>query len=170
MAVTVAIYTFLYMTGKVSVPDKALGIEFTTPGLKMTVESDLLGSFFESAQISMLVNVALIFALLLYSIRQLLRICKSLNENGTPFIKSNVKKIKNVSYAFFLYSIITFTTGLILKIIISKNYDVAGLSGITLEINTQIPFWAIVCGLFILGIAEIFSFGLKLQQDNDSIV
>ena len=62
---------------------------------------------------------------------------------------------------------ITFGIG-VLTIIGASIY--VGLNGIKMNINASIPFWPIVCGILLLGIAEIFSYGLKLQQDNNSMV
>jgi len=82
----------------------------------------------------------------------------------------NVNRIKGISYGFFLYSIIIFVTGLVLKLLFIGGFSIGGLNSIKMNINASIPFWPIVCGIILLGIAEIFSCGLKLQQDNNSIL
>lgn len=158
------------MFTKGAVQSKDFGLEFTVPGLKMKVESSLLGVFYYPAFVSMIINIVMIWTLLLYSLNQFLRIIKSIKVEGTPFLKSIIKKIKCIAYSFFLYSIFEFIISIILKIFFTQDSAVAGLSGIKLQINTELPFWSIVCGIFILAIAEIFNYGLKLQQDNDSII
>jgi hypothetical protein len=155
---------------KGTLQSKDFGLEFTVPGLKMKVGSSLLGEFYYPAFMSMMINIVMIWTLLLYSVNQFLKIIKSIKVKGTPFVDSTIKKIKGIAFSFFLYSIVAFIISIILKIFFAQDSAVAGLDAIRLQINTEIPFWSIVCGIFILVIAEIFNYGLKLQQDNDSII
>ncbi len=170
MAIIMVAYICLYLLGRLTLPYKALGIELTTPGLRMRIDSTLIKGCIIPAQVSMILNAAMIWILLLYSVSEFLKVIKSIKENGTPFMTSVIKRIKYISYSFFFYSVISFFISLILKGIYSEDGLVEGISGISLQIDTGVPFWAIMCGIFILVIAEIFNYGLDLQQDNDSIV
>ena len=136
----------------------------------MNVEKNMLGQSLTPALISMGINIFTIWLLLLYSIHQFIKIFQLFIENNTPFIIENIYIIKRISYCLFLYSIIIFTLGVILKLLFIHNFSIAGINGINININASIQFWPIVCGIFVLGFAEIFSYGLKLQQDNNSIV
>jgi hypothetical protein len=168
--IIICVFTFSCFNLLGTRPLGHLVLGFTAPGLKMNVESNLIEQALTPALISIGINVITIWFLLLYSLHQFFKIFESFVEKNTPFIIDNVYRIKRISYSFFIYSIIVFATGMVLKLLFVQSFLTSGLNGIKMNINVSIPFWPIVCGIFVLGIAEIFSYGLKLQQDNNSIV
>lgn len=159
--------------GFYSIDDLPVGnliIEFTTPGLQINVDSKLLSDFSTPAVLSMGIYIFATWILLLYTMRKVLNIFKSFSNHHSPFIMDNVHRLRHISYSFFLYSAFIFVSGLLLKQLFSQEFLLPGTDHMKLLIRASIPFWPILCGIFAMGIAEIFHYGLKLQQDNDSIV
>ncbi|WP_054942584.1 DUF2975 domain-containing protein [Paenibacillus ihuae] len=147
-----------------------LVIEFTTPGLQINVDSKLLSGFSTPAIVSIGMNILATWILLLYLVRQFSNIFKSFLDHHSPFIMNNVYRLRHISYSFFLYSAVILVLGIILKQLFTQDFLLPGTEHLRLHIRASIPFWPILCGIFAMGMAEIFHYGLKLQQDNDSIV
>lgn len=168
--IIICVFTFICLNLLGILPLGNLVLEFTAPALKMNVESKMIEQAVTPALISIGINAITIWVLLIYSLHQFFKIFESFAKNNTPFNIDNVYRIKRISYGFFIYSIIIFATGMVLKLMFLQNFSIPGLNGINININAAIPFWPIVCGILVLGISEIFSYGLKLQEDNNSIV
>ena len=168
--ITICVPTLMVLSQSSSLPLERLVFQFTAPGLKINLDSNIFQGSLTPFLVSMAINILTICFLLLYSVYQFLKIFESFIENNTSFIMENIYRMKRISYSFFLYSIIIFATGVILKLLFIQNSSIASFNGIQININASIPSWSIVCGIFLLGFAEIFSYGVKLQQDNNSII
>jgi len=168
--ITICVPTLMVLSQSSSLPLERLVFQFTAPGLKINLDSNIFQGSLTPFLVSMAINIFTICFLLLYSVYQFLKIFESFIENNTSFIMENIYRMKRISYSFFLYSIIIFATGVILKLLFIQNSSIASFNGIQININASIPSWSIVCGIFLLGFAEIFSYGVKLQQDNNSII
>jgi hypothetical protein len=158
----VTVFNILHITGAYA--SGSMGIDFTAPGLIMRIDGSALEGFMTPALISLEINMLAAWALLLYSIRQISGIFDTFADTKTPFIKGNIRRMKNISFAFFIYSAVIFIAGIIIKLaaVIPDSKEIG--------IDASIPLWPILCGFFILAVSEIFNYGFKLQQDNDSIV
>ena len=157
-----------YSFGKLST--EKLHFEFTAPGLKMNVNSGFFDGFLIPVLLCMGVNVFMTIVLLLYNLSQFKGIFSSFRDNNTPFTKENVGRMKKMSCSFFIYSVLIFTASMILKLVLSKNMPVGNINSIQIQFDTSLPVWPLMFGFLVFGIAKIFDYGIRLQQDNDSIV
>jgi hypothetical protein len=108
--------------------------------------------------------------LIIYTLSQFRGIFSSFRDNKTPFTKINIGRMKRISYSLFIYSILTFATSIVLKLVFSKSMPIGEMSNMLIQFDTSLPVWPLMFGFLIFGIAKIFDYGIRLQQDNDSIV
>ncbi|MFP4662069.1 MAG: DUF2975 domain-containing protein [Halanaerobiales bacterium] len=121
---------------------------------------------------NILLAVILIFALLIYNIKQVREILRNTIERGTPFIKENVLRMKSIAYSIFVYAVVS----LVLEVYFISTVDesvfskISNLEQIEISSRLSIPLWPIVVGVLILILSEIFQYGYELQQDSDAIL
>lgn len=145
-------------------------LEFTAPGFKMIVNSKVFGRFLTPALLSIGLNALMLIVLIIYTLSQFRGIFSSFKDNNTPFTKINVDRMKRISYSFFIYSILIYATSIILKLLFAKSMPIGEISNVLIQFDTSLPLWPLTFGFLILGIAKVFDYGIRLQQDNDSIV
>jgi len=99
-----------------------------------------------------------------------------------PFTKENVRRIKYMAFILILISPYSLIKSLIYRNYIVNNIDVAGkvytnifslYSGTNkneIWLNLDINFQALLTGIVLLVIAEVFRAGLLIKEDNDSIL
>lgn len=99
-----------------------------------------------------------------------------------PFTKENVLRIKYIAFILILISPYSLIKSLIYRSYIVNNIDVAGkvytnifsLSSGTnkneIWLNLDINFQALLTGIVLLVIAEVFRAGVLIKEDNDSIL
>ncbi|BCZ45296.1 hypothetical protein psyc5s11_13630 [Clostridium gelidum] len=104
-------------------------------------------------QVTFLVNQSLII-LTFYFISKILN---NIENNYTPFINENARKIKLVGLLLIAYSIVPNLVAYSLLRIVTQD--------VVLEINSSLPM--IFAASFILLISNIFVYGCELQKDSD---
>jgi hypothetical protein len=145
------------------------GFEFNLPGIQVSIDSSNISGPTVALTILTIAISILIWMLLVYSFYQFRKILQSTRVNGTPFINDNVKRIRNIGNAFLIYSLAEFGVQCIMSTWLSK-LVLTGVKGIDISSKLSFPIWSLIVGIIILCIAQFFSYGFKLQQDNDSIV
>jgi hypothetical protein len=145
------------------------GFEFGLPGVQVSIDSGNISGPTVSLTILIIIISILIWLLLVYSFYQFRKILQSTRTTGTPFILENIKRIRNIGNSFFIYALAEFGVQCIMSAWLSK-LVLTGTKGVDIASNLSFPIWPLIIGLIILCIAQFFSYGFKLQQDNDSIV
>ena len=134
----------------------SLGLDYTLPA---NIRPHLLVLVLE---LSGLAGIALA-AFILHSIS---RIFGNIVESRTPFLPANIKKVRGMGIALFVYTGIQFILGILISVQVELLID----RSITVFDNISINWTMIGFGFLIMALAEIFEFGSTLQQDNESIV
>lgn len=96
------------------------------------------------------------FGVLLYVVNRLLEILKTLRF-GTPFVKENADRFKNVGFALLI--------GEVAKIVFSI-FDAAFDADI--DANSTMITWIAIIAVFVL--AEVFSEGARMKEEQDLTV
>ncbi|MDP4094996.1 MAG: DUF2975 domain-containing protein [Bacillota bacterium] len=145
------------------------GIEFSIPGLIARFDIDVFAGPLKAALISTFIRGLMYWLLFTYIILQFHKILRISISECTPFTYKNAGYIRNISYSFFIYAIIDFVIQCIQSIWFKK-IQLTGIHGIDLYYKITFPLWPVLVGFIVLCIAQFFTYGLKLQQDNDSII
>ena len=99
-------------------------------------------------------------SLILYGIRQIVNILKSTAKDITPFIMDNAKNLKKLAYSIIFYSLASdILSNILCSVFVTKIFFI-DLSNIHLS--------RVLVGLLILIIAEIFQYGVYLQNEYDT--
>lgn len=148
---------------------KSLAYNFSFPGLEiMITNNNIDGPIFALTIFTISMNI-LYWSIAIYFFYQFRKILRLTIEKGTPFIYDNIKRLKYIGYSFFIFAILQFGIWCILSQWLSK-LKLVGPTNIDMRSKISIPIWPLIVGVIILCIAQFFSYGFKLQQDNDSIV
>ncbi len=121
---------------------------------------------------SILLAALIVMILLVYNFKQVKDILDNIMAEGTPFIKENFLKMKKIAYSIFIYAFTTVVLEFYLMFSISDKVRdrFADIEHIQLSSKASLPLWAIVVGVLILILSEIFQYGYELQKDNDEIL
>ena len=104
-------------------------------------------------------------SLALFILRSVYKLFGNIVETKTPFHPDSIKRVKAIGIAFFIYA------GLQLIINAVSAFAMVNIIGNTAVMDFISLNWsAIIFGVLLLALAEIFEFGASLQQDNASIV
>lgn len=114
----------------------------------------------KNAFITYLISALLGISLSLYGIKQILNILKSTTKDITPFIMENAKNLKKLAYTIIIYSL---ATDLISNILCSAFV----IKIFTFELS-NIHLSGVLFGGLIFIIAEIFQYGIYLQNEYDT--
>lgn len=108
-------------------------------------------------------------------------------EKENPFTMSNAKRIRLIGFLLIIFSPFTLLRGLVYRIYILNNISIEGkefadapmyffgifktdFSSNEVWINLDINFQTLLMGATLLVIAEIFRAGVKMKEDNESII
>ncbi|MFP4015591.1 MAG: DUF2975 domain-containing protein [Halanaerobiales bacterium] len=167
VAVAVVVTVILILIGVVD--SSAFGFSLEGFGFRANITSLAADSGF---LVNILLAAVLIFALLIYIIKQVKDILRHTIGKGTPFIKENVLRMKSIAYSIFIYAIASFIIEVYFISTVDKGIfnTINSLEQIEISARISIPLWPIVVGVLILILSEIFQYGYELQQDNDAIL
>lgn len=99
-------------------------------------------------------------SLILYGIKQIVNILKSTATDITPFIMDNAKSLKKLAYSIIIYSLVSdILSNILCSVLVTKIFFV-DLSNIHLI--------RVLVGVLIFIIAEIFQYGVYLQNEYDT--
>jgi len=117
-----------------------------------------------------LITVAILYAvvsigLIAYILKVVSNLFGNIVETRTPFHKDNIRRLKSMGIAFFIYTGLLAILGAIAGTLLSGAFHDPSLTS-----NISINFSTILYGLLLLVLAEIFEYGASLQQDSESIV
>jgi len=107
-------------------------------------------------------QIALAIALTAYIVKSIANMFKNIAKNKTPFNPRTLKSLKSMGIALLVYAGILFVISILSGTVIPHPA--------AMTFNTNIDYTSIFFGILILALAEIFEFGMNLQQDNESIV
>lgn len=107
-------------------------------------------------------QIALAISLAAYIIKSISNMFKNIVINKTPFNSRTVKSLKGMGIALLMYAGILFVTSILSGTVIPHPAS--------MTFNSNIDYNSIFFGILIMALAEIFEFGMNLQQDNESIV
>ncbi|WP_088185790.1 DUF2975 domain-containing protein [Desulfosporosinus sp. FKA] len=114
----------------------------------------------KDALITYLLSSLLGFTLILYGIKQIANILKSTANDITPFTLGNAKNLRKLTYSIITYSLLSDTLSNVLcSLFVTKIFWV--------ELS-NIHFSALLLGGLIFIIAEIFQYGVYLQNEYDT--
>lgn len=134
----------------------SLGFEYTLPA---NLRPHLLVLVLELSGIASI-------ALTAFILQSISRIFGNIVEAKTPFSPANIRKVRGIGIALFVYTGIQF----VLHTLISAQVGMMIDRSVRIFDNVSINWTMIGFGFLILALAEIFEFGSSLQQDNESIV
>ncbi|MGC7873840.1 DUF2975 domain-containing protein [Desulfosporosinus sp. SYSU MS00001] len=114
----------------------------------------------KDALITYLLSSLLGLTLILYGIKQIVTILKSTAKDITPFIISNAKNLRKLAYSIITYSLVSdFLTNFLCSLFVTKIFYVD---------LSNIHFSGLLLGGLIFTIAEIFQYGVYLQNEYDT--
>lgn len=163
------IISFLIISSISSPEGTKSGYVFSAPGIEVSINDDNISGPVSALSVETISLIILFWALLIFSFYQFRKILQSTRENKTPFIFKNIKRIRYIGYSFFAYAVTEFGIECIMSAWLSK-LILTGAESVKLYSKLSLPLWPLLVGVIILCIAQFFSYGFKLQQDNDSIV
>ncbi|HPJ22553.1 MAG TPA: DUF2975 domain-containing protein [Clostridia bacterium] len=134
----------------------SLGFEYTLPA---NLKPHLLVLVLELSGIASI-------ALTAFILQSISRIFGNIVEAKTPFSPANIRKVRGIGIALFVYTGVQF----VLHTLISAQVGMMIDRSVRIFDNVSINWTMIGFGFLILALAEIFEFGSSLQQDNESIV
>jgi hypothetical protein len=134
----------------------SLGFEYTLP---VNLRPHLLVLVLELSGIASI-------ALTAFILQSISRRFGNIVEAKTPFSPANIRKVRGIGIALFVYTGIQF----VLHTLISAQVGMMIDRSVRIFDNVSINWTMIGFGFLILALAEIFEFGSSLQQDNESIV
>jgi len=112
------------------------------------------------ALITYLLSSLLGLSLILYGIKQIVNILKSTAKDITPFVMGNAKNLKKLAYSIITYSVASdILSNILCSVLVTKIFSV-DLSNIHLS--------GVLVGGLIFIIAEIFRYGVYLQNEYDT--
>ena len=117
-----------------------------------------------------LISIVIIYAsigigLVAFLLKTLSKMFGNIVETRTPFHNDNIKRLKSMGIAFFIYSGLLFILNSIAGAVVMNIIGGHELTG-----NISINFASILYGILLMVLAEIFEYGASLQQDSESIV
>ncbi|MCB8818561.1 DUF2975 domain-containing protein [Desulfosporosinus shakirovi] len=99
-------------------------------------------------------------SLILYGIKQIVNILKSTARDITPFIADNAKSLKKLAYSIIIYSLVSdIVSNILCSVFVTKIFFVD---------LSNIHFIRALVGVLIFVIAEIFQYGVYLQNEYDT--
>ncbi|MEL1135104.1 DUF2975 domain-containing protein [Desulfitobacterium sp. THU1] len=112
------------------------------------------------ALIAYLFSFLLSFGLILYGIRQVENIATSIMSNDeTPFDMNNAKSLKRLAYSIIIYTLASDMLATLLCALVTKIF----------AFNVSFDFLpGVIIGLIVLLIADIFRYGVFLQNEFDT--
>lgn len=114
----------------------------------------------KNAAITSVVTIFLRTFLILFGINQVANILKSTANDITPFIMVNVHRLKKLAYSIITYSVAAdILSNLLYSVFVTKIFSI-NLSNIHLS--------GVLIGGLIFVIADIFKYGVFLQQEFDT--
>lgn len=112
------------------------------------------------AAITSFVSIFLRTSIILYGINQVANVLKSTANDITPFIMENVQRLKKLAYSIITYSVAAdILSNLLYSVFVTKIFLI-NLSNIHLS--------GVLIGGLIFVIADIFKYGVFLQQEFDT--
>ena len=108
-----------------------------------------------------------VYALCFFIIRKLIVLFKPVVDGKTPFTFESVKIIRDIGFSFLIYAGVS----VVIECVSAKLMLGSFLNSVSdWGIKISLPVLPIAIGAVVLSLGEIFSQGLVLKQDNDSIV
>lgn len=156
----------LHHSNIISLQSMVSGLAINYAGIGISLKGVYLSPYILSY---IVINGSLVWVFLVIILYRFKKIYNVTILKGTPFVTDNVANIRKIAYYFIAFSIISF----LIQACISYLYlDQIAINNSNIEIYTKIslPLWPILCGVIVVGLSEIFNIGLKIQQDNDTIV
>ena len=112
------------------------------------------------AIISSLLSILIKVSITLFGLYQVVNILKSTLNDLTPFIMDNVKRLKKLAYSIIVYSVVAdILSSILFSTLVTRVY-MLNLSNIHLS--------GVLVGGLILVIADIFKYGVYLQNEFDT--
>ncbi|SHJ15714.1 DUF2975 domain-containing protein [Desulfosporosinus lacus] len=112
------------------------------------------------AIISSLFSILIKVSITLFGLYQVVDILKSTLNDLTPFIMDNVKRLKKLAYSIIVYSVVAdILSSILFSTLVTRVY-MLNLSNIHLS--------GVLVGGLILVIADIFKYGVYLQNEFDT--
>lgn len=112
------------------------------------------------AFLTYLISRTLTNSIMLYGISQIASILNSTAKDITPFIMGNVKRLKRLAYSIMIYSVVVdILSSLLCSVFVTKMFYL-DLSNIHLS--------GVLMGVLIFIIADIFEYGVFLQNESDT--
>lgn len=110
--------------------------------------------------------VTLMLALVLYALGQLRALFRTLRD-GQPFVPANATRVRRIAYAVILGEL-----GRTTMVFSANSYAMTHFSadGLRFDARPDLNVFAIVNGLIILAIAEVFRAGTRLDEDQSLTV
>lgn len=155
------------IAGRPLLQSQASGVELLAPGIVARISSRLISPW---VYVFIVVDGMLEWLLLIFVLFQVRQIYKGFISRETPFFGENIAKLKKISYYFLSYAIISFTFEIITGSLLSRVDIFKAVEGVELFTRADIPLMPVICGIIIFGVADIFDYGLKLQEDSDAIL
>lgn len=112
------------------------------------------------AFLTYLISRTLTNSIILYGISQIANILNSIAKDITPFIMGNVKSLKRLAYSIIIYSVVVdILSTLLCSVFVTKMFY--------LDLST-IHLSGVLMGVLIFIIADIFKYGVFLQNESDT--
>ncbi|MGC7870595.1 hypothetical protein ACPUYX_03570 [Desulfosporosinus sp. SYSU MS00001] len=122
-----------------------------------------LGNSMINAKNAFLVGVSSLLVkvfLIIYGIKQAADFLNSISNDKAPYVILNVKRIKKIAHVIILYSVLVDTLSSLLYSIFVTRIFTLDLSNVHLS--------GVLIGGFILVIADLFKYGVFLQEEFDA--
>ncbi|GAB2567151.1 DUF2975 domain-containing protein [Gracilibacillus alcaliphilus] len=100
---------------------------------------------------------------LLYGIKQVKTILTSIAEGSTPFSAQNVNCLKKLAFVLLFY-------GFFAKLIINLAMTVFVTQTLSIGVAAIFHYFSFFTGLLLLIVAQVFQYGLSLQEESDETV
>lgn len=132
-----------------------IGVPFK---ILQSLESNMFSAKY--AAMTCLFSLLIRLSLILYGIKQVKNILKSMVKDITPFTMNNVKSLKNLGLSIMIYSVVLdMLTSILFSAFVTK---------IFLLNLTNLHLSGLFIGLLIFVIADIFQYGVFLQNEFDT--
>lgn len=122
-------------------------------------------AFFQVRHLAYLLFQNLSWALVAFALYQMYRIFKNLDARGT-FRTDNVRRLRFIALAAFLYPFVTLESELLFKSIVVQ-LPGHGLSFSPVFVFTEQAFFGLLLSLVVYALSEVFRYGTQLQQEQD---
>jgi hypothetical protein len=115
------------------------------------------GPFF-TASVAILLGAVGLFLWVLAQLRSLLRTVR----DGQPFVPANVSRVRRIGWALILGDLAGSAILFFERTYVARHFSATGL---TFSAGPELNTTAIICGLIILVIAEVFREGTRLDEE-----